>query len=252
VHTGVLQAILTSTQEGPGGIGAISYSPDGRWLLSLQDDRTVTVWDVDTQSATFGEIIQQWMYTDYGYLHTVLFGADNQSAYVTSDNGTVLMINVFTGDIIREFGGADAVVVAIDLSPDNRHLLGGTISGALIEWDVETGQETRQFTGQPERMVGLRYSPDGHYVFVGSLSHATTMYELATGKPIRHFAGIGVLISPDGRYLFNSSDLANVNQWRIDTLPELLDWTRANRYVRDLTCEERAQYRIEPLCEAGG
>ena len=33
------------------------------------------------------------------------------------------------------------------------------------------------------------------------------------------------------------------------SLEELLDWIQTNRYVRQLTCEERAQYGIEMLCE---
>jgi hypothetical protein len=33
------------------------------------------------------------------------------------------------------------------------------------------------------------------------------------------------------------------------SLDELLDWVAANRYVRELTCDERELYRIEPLCE---
>ncbi len=32
-------------------------------------------------------------------------------------------------------------------------------------------------------------------------------------------------------------------------LGEMLDWIEENRYVRDLTCQERELYRIEPLCE---
>ena len=29
-----------------------------------------------------------------------------------------------------------------------------------------------------------------------------------------------------------------------------LEWLRTHRYIREFTCEERQQYRIEPLCEA--
>jgi hypothetical protein len=32
-------------------------------------------------------------------------------------------------------------------------------------------------------------------------------------------------------------------------LDELLAWVCENRYFCDFTCEERAQYRIESLCE---
>jgi hypothetical protein len=41
----------------------------------------------------------------------------------------------------------------------------------------------------------------------------------------------------------------NLALWRIDTsLDELLAWTRANRYIPELTCAQRALYRLEPLC----
>jgi len=29
----------------------------------------------------------------------------------------------------------------------------------------------------------------------------------------------------------------------------LLAWVHDNRYIRDFTCAERAQYQIEPLCK---
>jgi serine/threonine protein kinase len=31
----------------------------------------------------------------------------------------------------------------------------------------------------------------------------------------------------------------------------LRDWVHENRYIREFTCKERDQYRIEPLCKAG-
>jgi hypothetical protein len=42
-----------------------------------------------------------------------------------------------------------------------------------------------------------------------------------------------------------------LEMWRIDsTLDELLSWTENNRYVPELTCEQRELYSVEPLCEA--
>ena len=32
-------------------------------------------------------------------------------------------------------------------------------------------------------------------------------------------------------------------------MDDVHDWIDDNRYVRELTCEERDLYRIEPLCE---
>jgi len=33
---------------------------------------------------------------------------------------------------------------------------------------------------------------------------------------------------------------------------ELSGWIHANRHIRDLACDERVQYRVEPLCNAEG
>jgi len=40
-------------------------------------------------------------------------------------------------------------------------------------------------------------------------------------------------------------------QWQLATPTgdQLLKWITDNRYVRDLTCAERENYRIEPLCD---
>lgn len=39
-------------------------------------------------------------------------------------------------------------------------------------------------------------------------------------------------------------------EWRVDdTLEELVAWTEANRYLHELTCSDREQVNIEPLCE---
>ncbi|MDY7076679.1 MAG: hypothetical protein SXV54_07100, partial [Chloroflexota bacterium] len=38
--------------------------------------------------------------------------------------------------------------------------------------------------------------------------------------------------------------------WRIDATQEsLLDWIEANRHVSELSCKQRTQYQIEPLCD---
>jgi hypothetical protein len=42
-----------------------------------------------------------------------------------------------------------------------------------------------------------------------------------------------------------------VRIWRIDSLPELIDWTRANRSVPELTCDQERYYQLDPAhCDA--
>ena len=61
----------------------------------------------------------------------------------------------------------------------------------------------------------------------------------------------------DGTRLVAHSDIAlagyengAVELWRIDaTREQLLEWAQTNRYIPDLTCNQRELYRLEPLCE---
>jgi len=43
-----------------------------------------------------------------------------------------------------------------------------------------------------------------------------------------------------------------VHQWRVapPSIEETIEWIEDNRYVRELTCEEKEQYRFGALCEA--
>lgn len=54
----------------------------------------------------------------------------------------------------------------------------------------------------------------------------------------------------DGRHAVAGYQDGRVELWRIDaTLDDLLTWIRNNRYVPELTCEQRELYRVEPLCD---
>ena len=61
----------------------------------------------------------------------------------------------------------------------------------------------------------------------------------------------GLLFSPDDQSAYSASLDGALIEWQIadPSLDETIDWTYANRYIRGLTCEEREQYRVEPLCE---
>ena len=56
--------------------------------------------------------------------------------------------------------------------------------------------------------------------------------------------------SPDGQTAFSAGMEGSIIEWQIADQPlnELIAWALANRYLPDFTCEQRAQYRIEPLC----
>jgi WD40 repeat protein len=144
----------------------------------------------------------------------VVFGPDERTAVSASGNGILLLWDLETGAILRRFVGHEDWVFSLDISPDGRHVISGDARGIVILWDFATGQELRRFQ-----------------------AHQALVFR--------------VVFSPDGQTAFSSATDHSVIQWPVSdqSLSELVAWIHENRYVRELTCEERELYRVEPLCK---
>lgn len=123
-------------------------------------------------------------------------------------------------------------------------------------WDIETGTCIREFVGHNYAVWSLDLSPDSRTVVSGSADNTVILWNFATGNIIRRFEGhlgwvFDVAFHPNGNSVFSASGDGTLRQWRIGdwSYEEVLVWIRENRNVRELTCDEREIYRIEPACE---
>jgi WD40 repeat protein len=106
---------------------------------------------------------------------------------------------------------------------------------------------------------GQAFSPDGQTILGISGSavgqNSAVLIDLKTGQLIRHFNDLaGTPISspflPDGHSALVAFSDGKIEQWRIDSLDELIAWTYANRYIPELTCEHRQLYHLAATCDA--
>jgi WD40 repeat protein len=106
--------------------------------------------------------------------------------------------------------------------------------------------------------AGMNFTPDGRLGIAGAFDGTTRIWDMQTGHVIRRMPNLSVPVGaltvlPDAHEVVVGLNDGQVELWRIDsTLDELLAWTKANRYIPDLTCDQRALYRLEPLCDANG
>ena len=76
------------------------------------------------------------------------------------------------------------------------------------------------------------------------------------GDELRRYEGhtnwvLGAAFSPNGDTILTGAEDNTARLWRnAPTLDDLIAWARDNRYIPVLTCPEREQYRVEPLCES--
>jgi len=259
VETG--EEVRRFEEEISGWTLSIAVSPDGRQMFSssasMAPDRVqggLILWDVET-----GRRIRQFSTENTGQ---VVFSADGRLALSGSywgADGHVSLWDVTTGQEIRRFEGGhnpgDAVF-SVAFGPDDTTVISGSADSTLAEWDIATGKILRRFIGHDGAIWGhIRVSRDGHRLLSASFGDVI-VWDFATGGILHHFHGytnwgnVAYASNEQTAFTATGSAVDGIIEWKIADmgLDELLTWVHANRYVREFTCEERAQYRIEPPC----
>jgi WD40 repeat protein len=107
----------------------------------------------------------------------------------------------------------------------------------------------------------VEVSSDGRLLLISAANFEggiLSLWDLETGQEIRRFSGDGICcididMSPDGRMAITPGGGGTAILWDLSLpadMDKVRDWIDENRYVRELSCEERETYRIEPLCDS--
>ena len=228
-------------------VGTAAFSPDGSRILLGDTNGLGILWDMTTDQ----EIARLKGHTLA--INDVEFSPDGRTALTSSQDGLMILWDASTGQEIRQFTLVGPIN-GVEFSPDGHTAISGSDDSLVRLWDLNTGTELRRFVGHTVPVYAVHFSPDASTIFSSGVTEAILEWDVATGQAIRRYprsSDWDFTLSPDGQSLFipYTGPGSAVFQYRVDSAEELLAWTLEHRYNRDLTCEERAQYQIEPLCE---
>jgi WD40 repeat protein len=157
---------------------------------------------------------------------SVAISPDGQTLASGSDDKTIKIWNLSTGQEIRTLTGHSNSVQSVAISPDGQTLASGSGENTKI-WNLSTGQEIRtlsEYYGYSAAPVAI--SPDGQTLASGSDDKTIKIWNLSTGQKIRTLTGhsdsVGsVAISPDGQILASGSDDKTIKIWNLSTGQEI-------------------------------
>ncbi|NWF69609.1 MAG: protein kinase [Chloroflexi bacterium] len=188
-------------------VQAVTFSQDGRWLLSSQA-HTLRVYDVPT-----GEVLITIPLDGDQSISDMEFSPDGRllaaggvydvrlSLAATLTDAAASPINVLTAGLVR----------AVAFSPDSQYLIAGGDDGTLYVWRVNDGTDAEPMAalqGHRSGISAVAFSPDGMTlasaggyedgrVLVWDLASRTIRYTLETGVNLAD----SVAFSPDGTRL---------------------------------------------------
>ncbi len=180
---------------------------------------------------------------------------DGKIAVVGAGEETMLW-DMANDRVIRRYA-CPGGVQSIAFSPDETTILGTTVGPFLIKWNTATG-ETLWKKPMDNESWSVQVSADSRYALTRELNTGNiVIWDYQTGEKLQvlgSHTGIPpiTVFDPSGNSVYSSGLDGNVIEWQVGdwSLDKLLAWIQGNRYVRELTCDERVQYGARPLCEA--
>ena len=112
----------------------LEFSPDGQRLASGSKDKTVRLWDTDTNEEL--AILQKHT----GWINALAFSSDSKRLASGSTDKTVNLWDTDTGELVMTLTGHLNGIVALSFSSDGSTLASGSTDGAIKFWNTETGE----------------------------------------------------------------------------------------------------------------
>lgn len=222
---------------------AAAYSPNGELAVSSSQNGEIVLWDLVTSA-------QRLRYdAPSGAAHSVTFTPDGKQLIASTGANTLLLWSLESPAPLRTFSGHTSTIFASTLSPDGALLASGGRDGVVILWNVATGQEQGRFVVGTDTTWSLAFDSSGRSLAVGTSSGMIHVVDIASLGVFQRFHATGnvfvVGFDTQQARLFSGQDNGALTTWQTFTPETLVTWARQNRYIRELDCFEREQYRLD-------
>ena len=204
---------------------AYSFRPDGKSVLTGDDQGGAKMWDVETGrciqkleghdfavgsvalgvdqfyalTGSWDGSVRLWdlktgrklqiMKVRANQIWRVAWSSDRRFALSCGGDKTMRLWNIKTGHCIRIFKGHSAAIQSVAWSGDQSRALSGDEYGYVRLWDVDTGRCLCELEGEPGRINTLALNTDGTRDVPGSADASIKLWDAESGHCLRVFEG---------------------------------------------------------------
>jgi WD40 repeat protein len=227
LSTGRRFAVLRGPNEG--GVNGVTLSPDGRLVVTANNDNTACVWEVPSHKES-GEALKSsaagpddrqgegqaldrplWVLSGHRGVQSAAFSPDSRFLLTASDDHTARVWDVKTGREVSVLRGHRRGVLSAAFSPTGNRMVTAGNDGVARVWDAAMGQgfiELKHKGKVKSAFFGARSS----LVLTTDDEQTARAWDAGTGKSLpRTWPAHEAAISPDGKRMVTvSNDMARV------------------------------------------
>ncbi|MEO5948389.1 MAG: hypothetical protein ABIP79_16345, partial [Chitinophagaceae bacterium] len=203
----------------------IRLSPDGQRLLTIENEaRTIRNRNIETGRMIFEKEIKKTMFVDANY------SPDGKKIITTLNNGTFLILDAATGDILHEIKDPGAFTETIQFSPDNKTFVDASWDSTATIWNAQTGEKLHILSGHSGSVYQAVYSADGKKIMTVALPHNYQAYvwDAENGKQLHSFAETPfICFSNDYKTILLQGEKDTTIVWDITLQKPIYKWVNA-------------------------
>jgi WD40 repeat protein len=194
-------------------VSSVTFSPDGKFLLSSSWDRTVRLWQVADGSQVYRLRLA-------GEATSAAFSPDGIQFVVGLSDKTAGVFNTNDGSVTNALKGHDGAILSVAYSPDGKWIATGGNDKTAKIWNRADGKLERTLTWHDGPILALQFSPDGKTIATASSDGTVRVWSVPDGKPLQTLGGhasyvYGIRFSPDGKNIASTSTDGTVCLWDI-------------------------------------
>lgn len=195
-------------------VGAIDYSPDGRFIASgsFENNNNLKLWNTTT-----GHFIRDFVgHTDK--VRSVHFDPSGRYLASASWDRSVRVWNVETGKCVNVLDGMDSKAMNARYFPDGKRIL--VCNQYAFIWDPSTGTQIPLLPREKHDASAIAVGPDGNTVAVGDDQGNIVLWDADSREIINTIGGApgechALTFTPDGQTLASASINGQIELWDV-------------------------------------
>jgi WD40 repeat protein/serine/threonine protein kinase len=201
-------------------VRAVSFSTDGKLVLSGSHDNSVKLWDSHTG------IVFKTLHGHGSWVRACRFSHDNRTVVSVGHDHKALLWNIADYQELRVLGRvleghADAVLAA-SFTRDGKTIVTASRDRTARTWSFDTGAPIRAFQeGHAFLASNAAFYPDGKRLLTAAVDNTVRLWDVTSGTQAARFDRTGrsaaLALAPGAKRILTGSDDKTAKVWDAET-----------------------------------